>query len=94
MFNKPKSKEFLAYMNRDRTGSKNPMYGKAQSEETLAKFRKKIYIYDSNKLLVECYDGVNLAIKGLKMSSETIMKYRDTGNLFKRRNIYIYSKPL
>lgn len=36
MFNKMKSKEFLAHMNKDRKGSNNPMYGKPKSESTLS----------------------------------------------------------
>jgi len=43
MFNKIKSKEFLAHMNKDRKGSNNPMYGKPKSEATLAKLRKKVF---------------------------------------------------
>lgn len=53
MFNKEKSPEFIAHMNKDRSGvANNPMYGKAKSEETLAKLSKMVWVYDvvrSNK---------------------------------------------
>lgn len=32
MFNKEKSKEFIAHMNKDRKGFNNPMFGKVKSE--------------------------------------------------------------
>lgn len=41
MFNKEKSKEFIAYMSKDRRGSNNPVFRIAKSEETLAKLRKR-----------------------------------------------------
>ena len=36
-------------MYKDRKGSNNSMFGKPNSEATLAKMRKKVYFYDSNK---------------------------------------------
>lgn len=45
MFNKEKSKEFIEHMNKDRKGINNPMFGKSKSENTLAKLRKKKFIF-------------------------------------------------
>lgn len=40
MFGKEKSPEFIEHMYNDRLGVNNPKYGKAKSQETLAKLRK------------------------------------------------------
>ena len=90
MFNKEKSKEFIAHMYKDKTGENNPMYGKAKSEETLTKLRKKIYVYDSNKQFIKCYDSVGLAVKDLHIAFETIKKYLDTDKTYKDK--YFYSE--
>jgi group I intron endonuclease len=90
MFNKEKSKEFTAYMNKDRRGSNNPMFGKYKSEETLAKLRKKVYIYGSSRQFIKCYDSVGFAIKDLRITSHTIKKYLDTDKLYKDK--YFYSE--
>ena len=90
MFNKEKSKEFIAHMNKDRMGSNNPMFGKTKSEETLAKLRKKVYIYDSSRQYIKCYYSVGSAVKDLRIAAETIKKYLDTDKLYKDK--YFYSK--
>jgi group I intron endonuclease len=90
MFNKEKSKEFITFMYRDKRGPSNPMFGKPKSEETLAKLRKKVYVYDSNKQFIKCYDGVKLAVKDLHIAAETIKKYLDTDKLYKDK--YFYSE--
>ena len=72
------------------TGSNNPMFGKPKSEETLAKMRKKVYVYDSNKEFIRCYAGVKLAVKDLHIAAGTIKKYLDTDKLFKDK--YFYSE--
>lgn len=75
MFNKPKSKEFLEQMFRDKTGANNLMFGKPKSPEILAKLSKMVYVYDSNtKELVYCYDSYKSAVKNLGVSYETIKK--------------------
>ena len=66
------------------------MFGKAKSEETLAKLRKKVYIYDMNKELINSYDSLVIAVKDLHIASETIKKYLDTNKLYK--NKYFYSE--
>jgi group I intron endonuclease len=90
MFNKEKSKEFIEHMNKDRKGINNPMFGKSKSEDTLAKLRKKVYIYDNNKEFIKSYDSVGKAVKELHISSETIKKYLNTNKLYKDK--YFYSE--
>ena len=68
-------------MYKDRKGSNNPMFGKSKSEDTLAKIRKKVYIYDKNKEFIKLYDSVGEAVKELHVSSETIKKYLNTNKL-------------
>jgi hypothetical protein len=61
MFNKPKSKEFIEQMFRDKTGANVWV---TKSPETLAKLSKKVYVYDSNtKELVYCYDSYKSAVR-------------------------------
>lgn len=90
MFNKEKSKEFIEHMNKNRKGINNPMFGKSKSEDTLAKIRKKVYIYDKNKEFIKLYDSVGEAVKELHVSSETIKKYLNTNKLYKDK--YFYSE--
>ena len=90
MFHKEKSKEFIEHMYKDKRGSNNPMFGKPKSEETLSKMRKKVYLYDSSKEFIICYDSVKSAVKYLHIAAETISKYLDTKKMYK--NKYFYSK--
>lgn len=90
MFNKEKSKEFIAHMYKDRRGSNNPMFGKIKSEKTLTKLRKKVYVYDSSRQFIKCYDSVVFAVKDLHIAAETIKKYLDTDKLYKDK--YFYSE--
>ena len=92
MFNKIKSKEFLAHMNKDRKGSNNPMYGKPKSEATIAKLRKKVSIYNSSRQFMKCYDSLGYAVKDLRIAAETIKKYLDTDKLYKDQ--YFYSESI
>lgn len=88
MFNKEKSKEFIAHMYKDRKGSNNPMFGKIKSEKTLTKLRKKVY--DSSKQFIKCYNSVVFAVKDLHIAAGTIKKYLDTDKLYKDK--YFYSE--
>lgn len=87
-----KSKEFLYYMFKSKKGVNNPMYGTKKSQETLLKIRKPIYIYNSNKELINSFEKTIDAAKLLKIGAPTLKKYKDTGKLYK--GIYIYSKLL
>lgn len=88
MFNKPKSKAFIEGMFKDKTGVNNPMFGKEKSPETLAKLSKKVYIYNSNKELIKCYDSYKLAVKDLCVCHKTIKKYLDTHKVYKEKLYY------
>lgn len=58
------------------SGSKNPMFGKKHSLETLAKMRKRVYVYDANSLLlIKEFPGMKIASKSLSMSKNTILKH-------------------
>lgn len=46
MYNKIKSDAFIAQQTRDKSGENNPMFGKTKPEQTLAKLRKMIFVYD------------------------------------------------
>ena len=67
-------------MYKDRKGSNNPMFGKTKYEETLAKIRKKVYVYDS----------IKFAVNDLHIAFETIKKYLDTDKTYKDK--YFYSE--
>ena len=71
-----------------RKGYNNPMFGKPKSEVTLAKMRKKVYIYDSNREFIMCYDSIKFAVKYLHIAAETISKYLDTDKLYKNKCFY------
>ena len=77
-------------MSKSKVGDLNPMFNKAKSEETLAKIRKKVYVYDSNKQFSKSYDNVGFAVKDLHIASETIKKYLDTDRAYKYK--YFYSE--
>lgn len=59
------------------------MFGKIKSEETLAKLRKKVYVYDSNKQFKKCYDSIGFTVKNLGIAAETIKKYLNTNKNIK-----------
>ena len=56
MYNKSKSPEFIAQMNKSIKGKDNPMYSKGTP----------VYVYDSNKNLIGEYNSVKSAVKDLK----------------------------
>ena len=58
MYNKVKSEAFLALLAK---GKNNPIFGKAISQEELAKRMIKVYVYDSSKQFIKCYASVGLA---------------------------------
>lgn len=91
MFSKEKSKEFIENMLKDKKGIYNPMFGKIKSKETLAKFRKTVYVYNSDKVLVNYYESIGLAVKYLHISSETLKKYKDTDKSYKNMFFTVYS---
>jgi NUMOD3 motif-containing protein len=75
-------------------GSNNPMYGKPVSDSTKKMisefFSKSIYLYDSNTLkLIAKYDKHKDILNDLKISPKTLIKYRDSGDVF--RGKYVFS---
>jgi group I intron endonuclease len=91
MYNKIKSREFIEQMYKDKSGPHNPMFGKPKSAETLAKMSIKVYLYNAEtKKLIRLYDSINIAVKDLKIASETIRKYLDTDKVYK--NFLFYSE--
>lgn len=68
-------------------GSNNLMLGKTK---TLAKLRKKVYIYDSNRQFVKNYNSVGFTVKDLRVGANTVKKYLDKDKLYKDK--YFYSK--
>ena len=76
------------------SGSNNHMYGKPVTEinrKLISKmFNKEVYIYDANTLiLVEKYHKQKDVIESLQISPKTLLKYKDTGKVF--RDKYIIS---
>ena len=89
MFQKPKSKAFLALQAK---GGNNPRFGVAISEKELKRRMKKIYLYNSSKELIKCYDNIGLSVKDLHIAAKTIRKYRDSDKLYK--NMYFFYSKL
>jgi group I intron endonuclease len=83
MFGKEKSDQFVKHMFKDRSGVNNPQYGTKKSADTLDKLRKKVYVYDKNKILIHSYAGIVIASKEIHISSQTINKYIDTEKMYK-----------
>ena len=91
------SAEELAQRSARATGSNNPMFGKpvTESNKKLISelFSKSIYLYDANTLILICkYDKQQDLLDSLKVSSKTIVKYKDTGLVFREK--YILSSRL
>lgn len=73
-------------------GSNNPMYKKLVSEDNkklISKlFSKSIYLYDANTLkLVAEYKRHKDLVKAYNISSKTLIKYKNTGKVFKNKYI-------
>ena len=91
MFNKEKSPEFIAHMNKDRSGVNNPMYGKPKSEETLSKLRKMVFVYDvtNNYKLLGVYPTV-ICTRTFHIGYETLSKRLLDGKIHKGK--YFFSR--
>ena len=75
MYNKPKSEAFIAEQLRDKSGYNNPMFGKPKSDQTLAKLRKMIFVYDVTQdyKLLGVYPTV-MCTRLFKLSNNTLRK--------------------
>lgn len=76
------------------TGSNNPMYGKPVTKENRKLiselFSKPVFLYDANTFkLIAKYTSHKDLIKEFKLSTKTVIKYKDSGKVF--RNKYIIS---
>lgn len=70
------------------SGSLNPMYGKpvtdANKKLISYLFRKDVYLYDAMTLtLISKYNSHKDLIKELQISSKTIVKFKDSGMVYK-----------
>ena len=75
MYNRIKSDAFISQQIRDKSGINNPMFGKTKSEQTLAKLRKMIFVYDvtQNYKLLGVYPTV-MCTRLFKLCNNTLKK--------------------
>lgn len=75
MYNKIKSDAFISQQIRDKSGENNPMFGITKSEQTLAKLRKMIFVYDvtQNYKLLGVYPTV-MCTRLFKLCNNTLKK--------------------
>lgn len=90
--NKTHSPETIENMKLRFSGSNNHMFGKPVTEENkklISKmFSKSVYLYDANTLkLINKYDKHKDIIQDLNVSSKTIVKYKDSGKVFRDKYI-------
>jgi len=84
MFGQLKSPEFIEQQFKDKSGGNNPMYGKKHSQETLAKIKKRIYVYDAvTKELIKIYSGTVEAKKDLRIGYDTLKRCSQTHAYYK-----------
>lgn len=86
MFGRLKSPKFIEQQFKDKSGEKNPMYGKTHSPETLAKIKKRIYVYDAvTKELIKVFSsGATVeAKKDLKIGYDTLKRCSQTHESYK-----------
>jgi group I intron endonuclease len=96
--NKTHSPEVIKMLRDKFTGKNNPMYGKPVTEEVkniISKiWSKPVYLYDAQTLeLIAKYDQQKSLIEDLKISTKTIIKYKDSGEVFRGKYI-ISSKEI
>ena len=92
--NKTHSEEVVEQIRMRMTGSSNPMFGKPVTEankKLISKlFSKPIFLYDANTFkLIFKFNKHNDLIQELKISSKTLIKYKDSGVVL--RDKYIIS---
>jgi len=84
MFGRLKSPKFIEQQFKDKSGEKNPMSGKTHSPETLAKIKKRIYVYDAvTKELIKVFSGTVEAKKDLKIGYDTLKRCSQTHESYK-----------
>lgn len=85
-------------MRKRMTGSLNPMYGKpvtdANKKLISDLFRKDVYLYNAKALtLISRYNRHQDLVKELKISSKTLVKFKDSGLVFKDQYIISSKSP-
>lgn len=80
------------------SGSLNPMYGKPVSDANKKLisdlFRKEVYLYDANTFtLISKFNSHKDLVKELKISPETVIKYKDSGMVYKDKYIISSKSP-
>nr|YP_009254051.1 hypothetical protein [Hypomyces aurantius]ANC62737.1 hypothetical protein [Hypomyces aurantius] len=90
--NKTHSLDIIEKMRMRMSGSNNPMFGKPVTEDNKKLiselFSKKVYLYDANTLkLINKYDKQMDMTKDLNISSKTIIKYKDSGKVFREKYV-------
>jgi len=93
IFGKSPSAETKAAMSEAHKGEKNPIFGKSHSAEAKAAISaahsKAVYVYDSNKVLVDTFPSRTAAIKEYSISSGTIYRLLDSKKLW--NNLYYFT---
>jgi group I intron endonuclease len=95
---KTHTEEYKEILRQRISGKKNPMYGKPVTEENKnlisELFSKSIYVYDANTLtLIAKFNKHKDLITEFKVSTKTIVKYKDSGEVFRDKYI-ISSYPI
>jgi len=91
MYNKIKSDAFIAQQSRDKSGENNPMFGKAKPEQTLAKLRKMVFVYDVTQdyKLLGVYPTV-MCTRLFKLCNNTLRKRINNKEIHNGK--YLFSK--
>lgn len=91
MHNKIKSDAFIPQQTRDKSGYNYTMFGKTKSEQTLAKLRKMIFVYDvtQNYKLLGVYPTV-MCTRLFKLCNNTLRKRIDNKEIHNGK--YLFSK--
>lgn len=96
--NKTFSYEVLEEMRKRMSGSLNPMYGKPVSDANKKLisdlFRKEVYLYDANTFtLISKFNSHKDLVQELKISPKTVIKYKDSGMVYKDKYIISSKSP-
>lgn len=80
------------------SGPLNPMFGKPVSEANKKLisdlFRKEVYLYDANTFtLISKFNNHKDLTNELKMSPKTLIKYKDSGKVYKESYIISSRSP-
>lgn len=96
--NKTHSEETIDQIRIRMTGSSNPMFGKPVTDDNKKLisdlFRKDVYLYEANTLdLIAKFSRHGDLVKELKISPKTLIKYKDSGLVYKDKYIISSKSP-